>query len=809
MCMDQLRTDIRFGLRMLAKRPGTTTLAVVALALGIGLTTIMFSIVNGAFLRGLPFDGADRIAYVGTTQPDRNQGRPVSVKIDDMLTFQGFQTAFSELGGYTGMGIDLSADGILPARYDGAKVTPNAWHILRVRPAAGRDFRPEDAIGGAPAVAIISDIVWKNQFNRASSAIGQSIRINGNATTIIGVMPPGFGFPQTHDVWMPLALRPAATRAESDRVEMFGRLADGASFALASTQARALADRVKQVDPNVTNLSGAAVPFVRRYLGKEVIMTLSTMLGAVFGVLLIACVNVMNLQLARAADRVREVGIRLAMGASRVRLVRQLLIEGLLLSLAGTIVGLGIAEAGVRLFMAGIADTQPPFWIIVNLDTTVLLFATGLTVVAALASSLVPALRVTRQDLHAVLKDSGRANTSLSMGRFTRVLVGAEIMLSFVLLVVSGLMIKSVVLANRLEFPFRTDRFQARVELTDRDYRDDAAVQQALERIDTALNHTPGVARAAITTAFPDRAAGFKILIDGEAKPATAEDMRESRRIGVTPEYFEVMGVSLKRGRLLEARDRVDQEKVSVVTEEFATRFFPESDPIGHRFQLQLKENEDNPWWTIVGVVSSLAISGRGGLDDAPIVLVPMTQLKSRDVLMLAAPSGADPRVLETPVRTMIRDFNPDLPLFDVDTVQGVYAAQTWPFRVFGSLFMSFGLSALLMAAAGLYGVMAFSVQRRTQEIGVRMALGANRGAILRLIMRQGGVIVGLGIAIGAGLGGLLGGQMQQLLFNVEPWDPMVFAVTIAVLGTAGLLASFIPARRAASTDPLAALRSE
>ena len=801
--------DVRFGFRMLTKRPGTTTLAIIALALGIGLTTIMFSIVNGAFLRGLPFDHADRIAYVGTARPDRNQGRPMSVKIDDMLTFQSFQTAFSELGAYSSMQADLSADDIVPARYDGAKVTPNAWHILRVRPVAGRDFRAEDAIDGAAPVAMISDKVWKNQFDRAPSAVGRTIRINGAAATIVGIMPGGFGFPQTHDVWMPLALRPAATRAQSGGVEMFGRLADDASFALGTTQARALGERITQIDPKNKNVTGAAVPFVRRYLGKEVIMTLSTMLGAVFGVLLIACVNVMNLQLARAADRVREVGIRLAMGASRTRLVRQLLVEGLLLSFAGTVVGLAIAEAGVRLFMAGIADSQPPFWIIVNLEPTVLLFATGLTVVAALASSLVPALRVTRQDLQTVLKDAGRANTSLSMGRFTRVLVGAEIMLSFVLLVVSGLMIKSVVLVNHLEFPFRTDRFQARVELSEREYRDDAAVQLAIERIEAALNQTPGVSRGAIATALPDRAASFKILIDGEAKPAKAEDMRDSRRIGVTPEYFEVMGVTLKRGRLLDARDRGGQEMVSVVTEEFAKRFFPDADPIGHRFQLQSNEDADNAWWTIVGVVSSLSISGRNGVDDAPIALVPMTQLKSRNVLMLAAASGLAPRSLETPIRKMIRDFNADLPLFEVDTVEGVYAAQTWPFRVFGSLFMSFGLSALLLAAAGLYGVMAFSVQRRTAEIGVRMALGADAKTVLLMVMRQGALIVGLGIAIGAGLGGLLGGQMKQLLYNVEPWDPMVFAITIAVLGSAGLLASFLPARRAAATNPITALRTE
>lgn len=808
--MDHLRQDVIFGFRMLRKRLGTTVLAVVALALGIGLTTTMFSIVNGAFLRGLPFERADRILYVGEMTRDRGDGRPGGVAVEDFQDFRKTQTALEELGAFATISADVAAEGVSPVRYSGAQVTPNTLHILRMRPAIGRDFSDDDAADSAPAVAIISDVIWANQFGRDPGILHRVIRVNGKGVSVIGVMGPKFGFPQTQDIWTPLNAHPAAKRSDSPRVDMFGRLKDDASISNANSQIAALAARVAQSDPDEKNLTGAAIPFVRRFIGTQIIVTLSTMLAAVFGVLLIACVNVTNLQLARAAERVREVGIRLAMGASRARMIRQLLVEGLMLAAMGTVIGLAIAEAGVKFFMAGIADTNPPFWIVASLDTNVLMFATALTVISALASSLVPAFRVTRQELHAVLKDSGRANTSLSMGRFTSALVVAEIMLSFVLLVVSGLMIKSVLVVNTIDFPFKTDRFHARVELVERDYNDEASVRLTTDRLLQSLTTTAGISKVAFATALPDRAAEFGVLVDGEAKPAKNADIRVTRRMGVTPEFFDVMGVKARQGRLIDSRDREDQLKVAVVSEDFAEKFYPKGDAIGHRLQLQLRPNVDNPWWTIIGIVPKLTVAARGSNQGTTeMVIVPMTQLNSRNILVLAAAPSGDPLTLTTNVRKAVAAINPDLPLFEVDTVAGIYRAQTWPFRVFGTLFMSFGFSALIMAAAGLYGVMAFSVRRRTAEIGVRMALGADRRNILRMILRQGTLLVGVGMLLGAGIGGWLGGKLELLLFGVKPWDLTVFGLTAFVLGAAGMLSSFLPARRAASVDPLVALRNE
>jgi hypothetical protein len=280
--------------------------------------------------------------------------------------------------------------------------------------------------------------------------------------------------------------------------------------------------------------------------------------------------------------------------------------------------------------------------------------------------------------------------------------------------------------------------------------------------------------------------------------------------MGASPEFFQVMGITARRGRLLDSRDLADQEKVAVVTADFAEKFFPNGEAIGHRLQLQLRDSADNPWWTIVGIVPKLTMTAQGGNQGVTeLVILPMTQLNSRNVLILAAPTAGDPAALAAPVRKALAAINPDMPLFEADTVAGIYRQQTWPFRVFGSLFMSFGFSALLMAAAGLYGVMAFSVRRRTQEIGVRMALGADKGNILRMVLRQGTILVSAGVLLGIGVGGWLGGQMQALLFGVQPWDLTVFGLTTLVLGGAGLLSSFLPARRAASVDPLAALRND
>lgn len=792
---------------MLWKRPASTLLAIVMLGGGIGLTTTMFSVVNGAFLRGLPFEEGQRILYVGRARLDAPD-RLSPVTMHDFADWRATQQSFEALSGVQGFSADLSADGVAPARYEAARLTPDAFHTLRVQPEIGRLFSSGDAQPNGPRVALISDRVWTAPFGRDPHIIGRMVRINGEPAEIIGVMPAGFGFPGTNTVWMPLTITLPAVRGDGETLNVFGRLKPGVTESSANNDLRAIAARLAAEHVENRNLTALARPYVSVLIGRELVTTLTTMLAAVFGVLLIACVNVTNLQLARTADRVKEVGIRMALGASRAVLVRQLLIEGMLLSAMGAVLGVGIAAAGTRVLTAKLAETNPPFWVRIDVDTPVLLFALGLSVIAAVASSLMPALRATRRDLYDVMKDAGRGTTGLSAARFSTALVVAELTLSFCLLAVSGLMIRSVVEFGRVQYPFRTDVLYARVEWPEREFGDMNSVRVAASQLQSRLAAVPGITHVALATGIPDRAATSRVTVEGAPPPASDADQFPARRVAASPEFFGTMQIPLRQGRLFDSRDREGELPVAVVSEDFAARFFPNGGAIGQRVRLSIAKGDEDPWWTIIGIVPRVTASDRAITGTTETILLPLAQAPARSVTIFAAGPG-DPLALLPEVRRGVADAVHDMPIFDVDSVAGRFRAQVWPIRVFGSLFTSFGLSALLMASAGLYGVMAVGVRRRTPEIGLRMALGANRGDVIRMVLRQGLAMVLVGIVAGIGLGGKLGGFMQALLFRVEPWDSLVFGLTIGVLSAAGLLATVIPAVRAASIDPQIALRND
>ena len=801
--MTDLGNDLRYGMRMLRKRPGTSALAIVALALGIGLTTTMFSIVDAAFLRGLPFEDSGRIVSIARQR--MNNGTLTPAPPHDFVDWRASQHSFEEIAGVSTFTANLASSGDLPERYRGASISPNLLHLLRVAPATGRDFIEADGQPSAPPVALISYNMWLGRFQHAGDVVGRTIRINGQMATIVGVMPERFGFPQTQDLWMPLQVKLPAKRGSGTSMDVVGRLKHGVSVAAAKADMKLIADQLAKQYPEDKDFSADVTPYIQRFIGPQIMATLSTMLAAVFGVLLIACVNVTNLQLARAAERMKEMAVRFALGATRRRIVQQLLVEGLLLSATGALLGLAIAQIGDALFMRGIAGTNPPFWIIVHIDGPVLGFVTLLALTSALASSLVPALRVARQSVNSVLKDDSRSSTSLRVGVFSRMLVVVEMTLSFVLLVVSGLMIKSVIATSTVAYPFATDRLMARMNLNERDFPEDAQLREIADRVRRQLASTPGVAGVAMASSLPDRGGSYVLRIEGQALPADESQWPSTRRLQVTPEFFDVLNVRVTEGRDLRESDREGALPVAVASEDFVRKFFPKGAAIGKR--IQTGRDATTPWWTIVGVVPSLAVAPQPG-DSTETVFVPYAQAPSRDVTFLVAARG-DPAAAGVTVRRAVVEVDPNLPLFEISTLQGRYDQSSWPFRVFGSLFMTFGLSALLMAAAGLYGVMSFAVRRRTEEIGVRMALGADRRRITTMVVTQGIWQVGIGIALGFGAGGYLATLLKLLLFQVRPWDPIVFGCTIAVLSAAGLLASLVPALRAASVDPLVALRRD
>ena len=799
--------DFRYGFRMLVKRPGTSLLAIVALGLGIGLTTTMFSIVQGAFLRGLPFEESERIIHLGRVNvTDAAAANPniQAVPLDDLKDWREAQQSFEELAAFQQRTANVTG-GLAPERYRAASLTPNALHVLRVAPIAGRDFTAADAEPGAPAVAIISYRVWQSQFRGDRAVVNQVVRVNGTPTTIIGVAPDKFGFPQAQDFWMPLTIKLPEKRNGGDAAQVFGRLKREVSLEQAQTEFMGIGQRLSSQYPENKDLRPRLTPYVRRFIGNQVISTLLAMLLAVFGVMLIACANVTNLQLARAAERTREIAVRTALGAGRLRIVRQLLVEGLMLAALGAGLGLGIAALGTGLFNRAIVDTVPPFWIDIRLDPTVLAFATGLTVIAALAASLLPAFRATRQDVNATLKDEGRANTGLHMGRFSRWLVVAEVLLSCCLLVVSGLMIKSVVVIGTVKYPYPASQiFVGNVSLDAKTYPKDEDRYRAFERIETALKSAPGARAVTLSTGSPENTGGNSIAIDGQtyAKP---QDQPNVRRLTISPGYFDVLQVTKLQGRGFTSADTAAAPPVAIVSDDFVKKFYPDGNAIGRR--IKIGTGEQAKWWTIVGVAPKL-IALRDGQGNPETVYTPITQDSTTGITLLVL-TGGDGTSFTSEARSAIATVDQDLVIGNPNSLAASYWSQTWAFRVFGSLFMSFGFAALVLASAGLYGVMAFSVRRRTQEIGVRMALGADRPGVVRMILWQGMWRVALGIALGIGPAWWLGGAMSQLLFNVTPTDVTVYSLTIGGLLLAGFLASVVPALRAASVDPLVALRRE
>lgn len=793
---------LRLALRLAVRQPLVSSLAVVALALGIGLSTLMFSILNGAVLRGLPFEQSERILHASPF--DIQEQDDFEATQWEFAEWQARQRSFEALTAfYTANANVVGPDGT-PERYRGAWITPNTLGMLRTRPALGRDFSAADGQPGAEPVVIISDRVWRDRFAGRADALGRPLRVNGTAMTVVGVMPPGFAYPIVQELWIALAVNPSLegkdTRAT---VEIIGRLRDEVSRDQASAELATIAAQVAELDPR--RRSGITVevkPYVEEFIGTETVQLLSVMLAAVLLVLVIACVNVANLVLARAADRTREVAVRTALGARRGQVIRQTLAEVLVLAVAGAALGVGIAHAGARLFSRAIVDTTPPFWIDVGLDGTVLLFVTAITVVAALVAGLVPALRASRGDVLPLLNDEGRGTTSLRIGRLSRGLVVGEMALSFALLVVSTLVIRSIVNVTQFDPGIATrEVFTARVTLPAAEYADGPSRVRFGDALLERVGALPGVAAAALATTNPPVAAEISVMLPGQSFP-DERDYPRAKVTSVSPAFFDVIRVAPRQGRVFTGGDGADAPKVAVVNEEFQRRFYPDG-AIGR--QVQTFTRGDPQWHTIVGVVPSIPDLDLGE-SLLQHVYFPLAQRPNATVNVLLRTAG-EPLALAAGVRQAVSAMDRNLPIYNVQTLQKVLDDGTWGWRVFGTLFSAFGIAALFLATVGLYGVMAFSVSRRTQEIGVRMAVGAGAGDVLRMVLRQGAWQVAGGVGLGLGVAVALANAMRLMFFQVSPYDAPTFVGVGAVLLVTGLAAAFVPARRAAKVDPMTALR--
>jgi putative ABC transport system permease protein len=793
------------------KTPGLSLVAVLTIALGVGLTTHTFSVVYGTMLRGLDFDEGTELIALSEEIPAENS-RGNSIPLLDVLDFRAEQTSFRGLGAFVqGNTVNLADEGAPPERYVGARVSASLFEQVDGVPVLGRVFTLDEE-AGAPVVVIGYDI-WRDRYGGAPDIVGTDVRVNSELATIIGVMPQGFHFPFEEDVWLPLGIDPLEAVRGGDRVQVVGRLLPGVSLEQATVQVQGIAARLAAEHPETNEGVGVWVQtFSERTMPPEITAVMWVMLLAVFGVLLIACFNVANLLLARAAVRSKEVAVRSALGADRARLIRQLMLEAGLLVVVGGTLGVGIAWLGIEWFNSAIQDIQKPYWIDIRLDAPALVFTLAITAFASLAAGTLPAVRASGGKVHEILQDESRGSSSFRMGRFSEALVVGEIALSCALLVAAGMMIKSIVNVNQRDMGFDGAQvFTARLGLFEADYPDDESRRRFFDRLIEEVRSHPDAEAVALTQNLPALGSAMtRIALDGVAYP----DIRDRPLANVssmTPGYLDVLGADLVEGRDFGEQDGAGAVPVAIVNQSFARRHFGDRSPLDLRFQ----SGPDGPWLTVVGVVRDLFVGGGGpgglGSDQrlADQFFTPLAQTPNVRFVSLAVKTRGPPGAFASNARSSVQRIDAGLPLYWMRTMEESVESATWIFDIFGSLFAAFGTAALFLAAVGLYGVMAFSVSRRTQEMGIRMALGAGRRTVFALVLRKGMGQLAVGGLIGLALGAVLVRPMSVVFYDVEPSDPFVFGAIAVTLLSSGLLACLVPARRATNVELANALRPD
>lgn len=809
--MQQLLSDIRSGVRMLVKYPTLSLVAIATLGLGIGLSTTVFCVVNGGLFKGLPFKDADRIVAVVATNPSQGQPRrPIGTQ--DFAVWRERQTSFEYFGAFGVAPVNLSAEEGRPERFTAGQLTVPAFQLLGVQPILGRGFREGDDLPGGEPVMLLGYELWQQKYGGSQDIVGKTIRTSGVHRTVVGVMPEKFMFPFRESLWVPLAIDPLASpRGQGPNYQVVAKLKPGVSVAQAQAQARTIASQLEREFPETNKGVGADVmPYTELALGPEIYALLYTMLGAGIGVLLIACVNVSNLLVARASLRQREVAVRIALGAGRVRIVRQHLTEVLVLASAGAGIGILLSLFGMRWFTQALTVNPPPFWITFELDYRVLLFVLSLIVLASVFAGGLPALHAARVSAGAALKDDSRSSTSGKLGKFSSALVIGELAVSCGLLIAAGLMIKSVVQLKNVPMPFAVDNIlTARIDLPLESYRDSAASIRFYEQLLPRIQASTGVDAATLSDGLPAAGNGaVPVAIEGKAY-AQQSDYPIAREGIVTAGYFDTFQAKVLRGREFTPSDNATGQPVAIINESFARVLFPGIDPVGHQMK-RARPNSHEPWLTIVGLVPDLVMEGIGNNNASPVgYYIPIAQSDVANGVRIAVRTNGDPASATPFIRSAVASLDPDLAIYEINTLRWVIDRQTWFYTVFGTFFMAFGFCALFLAAAGLYGVMSFSVTQRTREMGVRSALGARGVQLILLVMRRSVVQLAVGMFLGLALALLASGALQPVLYKVNPRDGAVFAGVIATLAVASLAASFLPARRVTKIDPVVALAVE
>jgi predicted permease len=811
--LDALLQDLRFAFRLIVRDPWFSAAAISALALGIGANTVGFTIVNAAFLRGLPFEDSNQL-YIMSWQ--NRSGRRSNVSQAELLDWRAQSRTFASLAGYSETNLNISDDSNLPEQAHGTAITANAFGVLRQQPLVGRDFAAGDEHPGAERVVIIGYAVWQNRYGRDPNVVGRTLRVNGQPATIVGVMPEGMRFPDNTQIWMPL-LPPDAQTARTTRVlRVFGRLADGPDRRQAQAEMAGIAQQLMTAFPDATKeLLGVRVEtFPERFIGGWGRPMMYTVMGAVFFVLLIACANVANLLLARSTYRAREIAIRAAMGATRWRIVRQLLIESIVLGLIGGSIGLPLAISGVQLFSLAMGQSLP-YWVVFTVDYTVFAYVAVVCVVTGMLFGIAPALHVSKTNQQHVLKDGGRGSAgSKRVNRFSTALVVAELALTIVLLVGAGSMIRSFMTLYTVNLGISIDDLMAmEVQLPTSRYGAAEARRAFFDELQRRLGTVPGVEAAAITTGVPPLDGGERILeIEGRLQ---SQDTRPVfvGTVTISPQFFDALRVRLIRGRNFSERDGAPGAATVIVNEEFAHQFFPGEDPIGRR--LRFTERQRVPgkpadiWRTIVGISPLIKQGSPTDVYINSVVYIPYRQEAPASASLLVR-SALPPSSVVNAVRQGVQAIDRDQPVLGIQTLAQVLANDRWWQRTWSGMFGALSAIALVLSSLGLYAVLAYSVAQRTQEIGVRMALGAERRQVSWLVLRHGLLQVAIGLTVGfAGSWFLRRVLLLGGLAGISPHDPIALAAIAALLTAVCAAACLVPARRATRVDPVVALRAE
>ncbi|MGH9971006.1 MAG: ABC transporter permease [Pyrinomonadaceae bacterium] len=803
--METLFQDIRYAIRSLLKRPGFVVIALITLALGIGANTAMFTVVNAVLLRPLSFPDSEQLVLFDGINPGKGITQS-NMSIPDFSDWQRETQSLEHLAGFVSGGT-LLVMGDEPERIHSGLVTSDFFPLFGVNPLKGRVIQADDAQPGREPVVVLSHALWQRAFGSNANVVGTKVTLSGKTATVIGVMPPGFDYPQRAELWTQFVVDPADEQRDNRFLGVIGRLKPGVGIPQAQSEMDTINQRLAQSFVDTNQGWGVKMTNLRERLVGELRTSLFVLLGAVAFVLLIACANVANLLLARATSRQKEIAVRTALGASRMRIIRQLLTESLLLSVVSGALGSLLSVWLTRLLIA-VSPANSPRFNEIAIDGRVFLFTFVVTILTVFVFGLAPALQLSRPAINETLKESGRQGTpGLASNRVGSLLMVTEIALSFVLLAGSGLLIKSFLRLTEVSPGFNPDNvLTIRMALPPGKYQQGEPRAQAFNQIIERVKTLPGVESAGAILSLPLGGDTFNVgrSIIREGRPETPEESSNAMYLVVTPDYFRTLQIPLKSGRTFTANDNDQSPKVIIVNETMARLLWPGESPLGRRIKVWRDEKFLRE---IVGVVGDTKPS----LDtDAPTQMyVPYAQDATWGTLTLVMRTAGEPTAMAGAVRNEVRSVEKGVPLFNIKTMNDVVATSAAPRRTPMLLLTTYAGMALLLAMLGIYGVTTYYVTQRTHEIGIRIALGAQLGDVLRLVLRRGMLLAVVGVGLGVGGAVLLTRYLTTMLFGVEPVDTLTFAGVSLVLISVALIACYLPARRATKVDPLVALRYE